>query len=131
MLKSIYGLPTLKVNYKGSDKKYFFRSTDVDVAYFKRKGYMEVPKEGERRLLNRPASVEVTFAFGGTEFVYDAKKDVERIYGLTRISEKAAKKFHHDLMDGNIVLSAKGGKLHFEKIEETVKQAEGNQLKLF
>ena len=123
-MQEIKALPSVSIEYVPAEKRYFWPNHQDGMKSLEKNGYFRVNKPGERLLMNKPASVKVLFNFFGTLISYDAKHDVMRLYGLQKISAKAAKIFKHDVLNGSVVLSMKDGKMQFVKLEKDIKQLE-------
>lgn len=129
-MQAVKALPSISVQYVPAQKKYFWPEHQAGMDDLEKQGYFKVEKPGERLLMNKPASVNVIFKFFGTPILYDAKNDVLKLYGLQKISEKSAKRFERDVLNGNIVITMKNGKMQFVKLEESIQQSDGIQLGL-
>ena len=79
----------VEVEYRKSDKKYFYPNANFDERPLAREGYLEVDTGGTRRCFNRPVSIILYFRIGLKGIVsVEVKDEVLKLYGKKVVSEK-------------------------------------------
>lgn len=121
----------VEVEYRKSDKKYFYPNANFDERALAREGYLEVDTGGTRRCFNRPVSIILYFRIGLKGIVsVEVKDEVLKLYGKKVVSEKIFERFKEDLYNGDVVFAMNDGFLKLVKVEDVVRNSSGVQMEI-